>query len=386
MKRYIGYPRVAGTASRQAHADLPPGTFEREMSKEGFFGPAAFFHHRHPPTGWSAFEGPLRPHAFDLARLTMPMRSPWDAAPILANANCRLRWLNLTASMDHLARNADGDELLFIHSGAAELYCDFGHLGVCAGDYVVLPRGTMWRLELKAALSALLIEATNGSYMLPDKGLLGPHAIFDPAMLDVPAIDERFLAQQESGPPGADPAARAWNVRIKRREAISTATFPFNPLDAIGWHGELAPCRINVKDLRPLMSHRYHLPPSAHTTFVANRFVVCTFVPRPFETDPGAIKVPFFHNNDDYDEVIFYHAGDFFSRDNIHAGMLSFHPSGFTHGPHPKALTRMLVQTKPAADEYAVMIDARDPLEVGSAAAAVEWQGYVDSWKSGSTP
>ena len=386
MKRYIGYPRVAGTASRQAHADLPPGTFEREMSKEGFFGPAAFFHHRHPPTGWSAFEGPLRPHAFDLARLATPMRSPWDAAPILANAHCRLRWLNLAASMDHLARNADGDELLFIHSGTAELYCDFGHLSVSAGDYVVLPRGTMWRLELEAGLSALLIEATNASYLLPDKGLLGPHAIFDPAMLDVPAIDERFLAQQERGPPGAAPDARAWNVRIKRREAISTATFPFNPLDAIGWHGELAVCRINVKDLRPLMSHRYHLPPSAHTTFVANRFVVCTFVPRPFETDPGAIKVPFFHNNDDYDEVIFYHAGDFFSRDNIHAGMLSFHPSGFTHGPHPKALTRMLVQTKPAADEYAVMIDARDPLEVGSAAGAVEWQGYVDSWKSGSAP
>ena len=386
MKRYIGYPRVAGTASRQAHADLPPGTYEREMSKEGFFGPAAFFHHRHPPTGWSAFEGPLRPHAFDLARLATPMRSPWDAAPILANANCRLRWLNLAASMDHLARNADGDELLFVHSGSAELYCDFGHLGITAGDYVVLPRGTMWRLQISSPLSALLIEATNGCYMLPDKGLVGPHAIFDPAMLDVPAIDAAFLAQQDMGPPGAEPGSRAWTVSIKRREAISTATFPFNPLDAIGWHGELAACRINVKDLRPLMSHRYHLPPSAHTTFVANRFVVCTFVPRPFETDPGAIKVPFFHNNDDYDEVIFYHAGDFFSRDNIHAGMLSFHPSGFTHGPHPKALTRMLVQTNPGADEYAVMIDARDPLEVGSAAGAVEWSGYVDSWKSGSTP
>jgi homogentisate 1,2-dioxygenase len=170
-------------------------------------------------------------------------------------------------------------------------------------------------------------------------------------------------------------------VRIKRRQQISIARFPWNPLDAIGWHGDLAVCRINVKDLRPLMSHRYHLPPSAHTTFVANRFIVCTFAPRPFETDPGALKVPFFHNNDDYDEVIFYHAGDFFSRDNIHPGMLTFHPAGFTHGPHPKALSRMLVQTKPATDEYAVMVDARDPLELGSAAAGVEWPAYVDSWR-----
>ena len=88
------------------------------------------------------------------------------------------------------------------------------------------------------------------------------------------------------------------------------------------------------------MSHRYHLPPSAHTTFVGKNFVVCTFCPRPIESDPGALKVPFFHNNDDYDEIIFYHRGEFFSRDNIKPGMATFHPCGFTHGPHPKAFRR----------------------------------------------
>jgi len=156
---------------------------------------------------------------------------------------------------------------------------------------------------------------------------------------------------------------------------------PINPLDATGWHGDLSVVRINVKDIRPVMSHRYHLPPSAHTTFVAERLVVCTFAPRPFETDPGALKVPFFHNNDDYDEVLFYHAGSFFSRDNIGPGMMTLHPCGFTHGPHPKALKNMLVQSKPATDEYAVMIDTRDALEITEAAQAVEWAGYVDSWK-----
>ena len=274
--------------------------------------------------------------------------------------------------MDHLARNADGDELLFIHRGRGGLFCDFGHLSFEAGDYIVLPRGTMWRLECAEPVMALMIEATNASYMLPDKGLVGNHAIFDAAMLDTPRIDKAFRAQQDEKP---------WRVAIKRRNEISTATYPFNPLDAVGWHGELSVCRINVRDIRPLMSHRYHLPPSAHTTFLAGRFVVCTFAPRPFESDPGALKVPFFHNNDDYEEVIFYHAGDFFSRDNIHPGMLTFHPSGFTHGPHPKALSRMLEQTKPATDEYAVMIDTRDALEVGGPAAMVEWTGYVDSWK-----
>ena len=374
MKRYIGHPRVEGKASRQAHADLPPGTYEREMSKEGFFGPAAFFHHRHPPTGWSGFEGPLSPHAFDFTKLEAVSAHPWSAPDLLFNAQVRIRFWRVSGKMEALARNADGDELLFVHQGRGDLFCDFGHLGFEAGDYIVLPRGTMWRLECAEPAAILLIEATNASYMLPDKGLVGGHAIFDPAMLDAPRVDEAFLAQQDE---------KTWRVAVKRRNAFSTVTFPYNPLDAIGWHGDLSVCRINVRDIRPLMSHRYHLPPSAHTTFVGNRFVVCTFVPRPFETDPGAIKIPFFHNNDDYDEVIFYHAGDFFSRDNIHPGMVTLHPGGFTHGPHPKALSRMLVQSKPATDEYAVMVDTRDALEIAPAAAKVEWAGYVDSWKGG---
>jgi homogentisate 1,2-dioxygenase len=203
--------------------------------------------------------------------------------------------------------------------------------------------------------------------------MLGPHAIFDPAVLDTPKMDEGFRAQQSD--------SKESKVLVKRRNAISMITYPFNPLDAVGWHGDLSVARLNVKDIRPLNSHRYHLPPSVHTTFVGERFVVCTFTPRPFETDPGALKVPFFHNNDDYDEVLFYHAGNFFSRDNINAGMMTLHPAGFTHGPHPKALKHMLEQSKPATDEFAVMVDARDALDIGEAAKSVEWEGYVDSWK-----
>jgi homogentisate 1,2-dioxygenase len=373
MKHYIRNPRVSGTASRQAHADLPPGTYEREMGKEGFFGPATFFYHRHPPTGWSDFEGPLRPHAFDLNTLQPAGPCPWSAPSVLFNAHFNLRYWQIEAAMPALARNADGDELLFIHAGHGELFCDFGHLSYGQGDYIVVPRGTMWRLEPAEATSLLLIEATNASYQLPERGLLGPHAIFDEAMLDVPEIDAAFRAQQDE---------QTWNVRIKSRGQVSVATFPYNPLDAVGWHGDLNVCRINVKHIRPVMSHRYHLPPSAHTTFVSNRFVVCTFAPRPFETDPQAIKIPFFHNNDDFDEMIFYHAGEFFSRDNIKPGMVTLHPCGFTHGPHPKALRNMHTPSKPGTDEVAVMIDARDPLEIRDAARALEWAGYVDSWKT----
>jgi homogentisate 1,2-dioxygenase len=374
MKNWISFPHIEGTASRQAHADLPPGTFEREMGKEGFFGPSTQFYHRHPPTGWTSWEGPLRPRAFDLARINTIAASPWEADPILSNAHLRFRQWRTEGQMDRLVRNGDGDELIFVHEGAGSLFCDFGHLRFRDGDYIVLPRGTMWRIDCDGPVTAILIEATNDSYRLPDKGVLGAHAIFDPAMLDVPAIDAAFTAQQRIDGP--------WRVDVKRRNDLSTVIYPFNPLDAIDWKGNLAPVRINWRDLRPVMSHRYHLPPSVHTTFLAGRFVVCTFVPRPFESDPGALKVPFFHNNDDFDEVIFYHRGNFFSRDNIHPGMVTLHPCGFTHGPHPKALQGMLTPKKGETDEVALMVDARDALDIATLPEGVELAGYAESWRS----
>lgn len=372
-KNWIPVKGAQGEYSRQAHADLPEGTFEREVSKEGFFGPAAFLYHPRPPTGWSDFEGPLRPRAFDLNGLNAAPTSLWDAPIVLHNAATQIRFWKLAEPMQDLCRNGDGDQLLFVHGGSGDLFCDYGHLLIEPGDYIYMPRGTMWKIAPEAPMALLTIEATNTHFTWPDRGPLGPHAFIDPAMLETPHFDDAFLNFQAEDRPA--------RVLIKKRNAVSIAHFAHNPLDARGWHGDLAPVRLNVRDLRPVISHRYHLPPSAHTTFLSDRFVVCTFAPRPFETDPGAIKVPFFHNNDDYDEVLFYHAGDFFSRDNIKAGMMTFHPSGFTHGPHPKALAKMFVQTKPATDEYAVMIDTRDPLEIGADAANVESQDYVHSWK-----
>lgn len=372
-KLWIPVSRVEGEASRQAHADLPEGTYEREVSKEGFFGPASFFYHRRPPTGWSSFDGPLRPRAFNLTALNEADPSPWDAPKVLGNAACEIRFWKLSKPMPGLARNADGDQIVFVHDGSGEFFCDYGHLTIRPGDYLVIPRGTMWRIEPTTPAAFLTIEARNAHFRLPDKGLLGRHAIFDPAMLDTPHMDDAFRAQQRED--------RPYTVHVKKRGEVSRVAYPYNPLDAAGWHGDLSVVRINVDQFRPVASHRYHVPPSAHTTFLSDRFVVCTFTPRPFETDPGAIKVPFFHNNDDYDEVLFYHAGDFFSRDNIDAGMMTFHPSGFTHGPHPKALKNMLKQAKAATDEYAVMIDTRDPLDVLDGASSVENPAYADSWK-----
>ncbi len=372
-RNWISFPLREGECSRQAHCDFPAGTYEREMGREGFFGPTAHLHHKHPPTGWIDWQGPLRPHAFNFNDIASERDCPLAAPLTLHNSDVKLRVWKTVGAMRHLVRNADGDDLLFIHEGAGHFYCDFGHLTYRDGDYLLIPRGTAWRIEADEPTFMLLIESTDGAYQLPDKGLLGPQAIFDPAVLDHPRIDEAFKAQQDEN---------TWQIRIKRRGQISTVTYPYNPLDVVGWHGDNTVVRLNWRDIRPLMSHRYHLPPSAHTTFVANGFVICTFTPRPVESDPGALKVPFYHNNDDYDEVLFYHRGNFFSRDNIEQGMVTLHPCGFPHGPHPKALKK--AQTDPATfiDEVAVMIDTRRALEVGEAAAGVDVPEYVNSWRA----
>jgi homogentisate 1,2-dioxygenase len=128
------------------------------------------------------------------------------------NGDVRIRHWKMASAMNHLARNQDGDELLFIHEGDGDLYCDWGRLGYRDGDYIVIPRGGMWRIEPRSATTMLLVECTEGTYTLPEKGLLGPHAIFDPAMLDVPRMDEAFRAQQTDD---------AWTVKVKRlRHAV----------------------------------------------------------------------------------------------------------------------------------------------------------------------
>jgi len=372
MKNWINFPLTEGVHSKQAHTDLPEGTYERELGREGFFGPATQIHHKHPPTNWTKWEGPLAPHAYDLNKLTQDSNSPWAAQLVLHNANTKIRTWNIDSNMEHLVRNADGDEAIFIHHGSGDLYCDYGHMTFRDGDYLVLPRGTMWRIEVNEPVMALMIEATGSAYQLPEKTILGRQAIFDNAILATPKINAEFEAQQDEN---------EWEIVIKHNNELTTVTYPFNPLDAIGWHGDLTAVRLNWRDIRPLMSHRYHLPPSAHCTFLAPTVIICTFCPRPIESDPGALKVPFFHNNDDYDEVIFYHKGQFFSRDNIDAGMMTFHPAGFTHGPHPKAFEIGAKSARKETDEVAVMIDTRNPLIPADLPEGVENMDYVNSWK-----
>lgn len=159
-------PHHEGQYTRQAHVNLPDNSFEREMGRDGFFGVASHVYHRNPPTSWTAVTGAIRPRAFAPLTEDTDHEGPWDAPVLLSNNSVRIRVVCLAASMDHLVRNADGDDLLFIHEGAGDFYCDFGHFSVEKGDYIVVPRGVMWRLDVRNALSLLMVESTGGAIFL----------------------------------------------------------------------------------------------------------------------------------------------------------------------------------------------------------------------------
>lgn len=364
------YPLRKGKFAPQAHVALPEGTFEEEHGRKGFYGKTAHLYHAHPPTGWTAFEGKLRPHCFDLNEIEPTDRRDPRGMPVpfLGNNDVRLYVSRRSEPMPFYYRNADGDELLFVHRGEGTIETDFGPLPFERGDYFVLPRAVTYRIAPDTRDNFFLLIQSRSEFEQPEKGLLGQHALYDPGVIVTP-----------------DPAPqlddhREWQVWIKSEDEITRVTYPFNPIDVVGWKGDLTVWKINVRDIRPVMSHRAHLPPSAHTTFVTQGAVVCSFLPRPLEQDPDALRVPFFHRNTDYDEFLFYHDGDFFSKDNIKPGMATLHPRGIHHGPHPQALANQHRKTR--TDEYAVMLDGLNPIHVLPAGEAVEWKEYWASWST----
>jgi homogentisate 1,2-dioxygenase len=362
-------PLRKGMTARQAHVGLPSGTFEEEHGRKGFYGKSAHLYHAHAPTDWIRFEGKLRPHCLDLNKLSPSDRTEATGSPVafLANRDVRLSVSRRSEPMPFYFRNADGDELYFVHRGNGTVETDFGPLQFEAGDYIVLPRAVTYRVVPESKDNFFLIIESRTEFNEPEKGLIGQHALYDPGVIITPDPAPHFDDNKE------------WEIRIKADGEHSSVFYPFNPLDVVGWKGDLTAWKLRMRDIRPITSHRAHLPPSAHTTFVTSGAVVCTFVPRPLEQDPEAMRVPFFHRNTDYDEFIFYHDGDFFSRDNIVRGMATLHPRGIHHGPHPKALAHQAEKSR--TDEYAVMLDGLNPMKVLPAGEAVEWNEYWTSWK-----
>lgn len=361
-----------GIHTTQGHKAIPENHFEEEQGRKGFFGPVSHLIKPQPSTRWTQIDGPLRPHLFDCVKLPH-LTSKWQR--LLYNNDVVISYLHEVPNSQpkEAFRNADGETLYFCHQGEGVVLTEYGLLHFRPGTYLMIPKCVTHSLCPQKPTVFLVVESRTGQgYREPERGMVGRNGFYDPASFGKPDLAAQVAWIEKS-------RVDVRSIRVQRGDEFTRFEYESNVFDTVGWKGDFFPFTLHIQDLMPLISARVHLPPSAHSTFVSQNFVVCTFLPRPLETDPDALKVPFYHQNIDYDEVLFYHDGNFFSRDNLHSGMISFHPAGFPHGPHPKAVKN--VGAKTHTDEVAVMIDAWNPLKIHPDFAKVEVPEYWQSWK-----
>lgn len=376
--------RREGNCAERPHLNLPAGTYEEELGLDGFFGPVSHLYFKNPPTSWkslklSSFQWPkkeavdedfLKPQCYRPAPSSLSGDFFSSGRTLYWNQDIALHIHRVTEKTAVYFRNADASDLLFVHAGSGELDSVFGKLALKVGDYVMIPKGVTWRLSSAADLYLLRIENFSKAYKKPETGILGQQALYHEEGLRYPTFKAGLSEDKTSV------------VRVQKDGKLTEIEYGFDLRNLSGWMGTLYPYVLPISQIAPVLSSIAHLPPSINATFVSDQFIVCTFLPRPLEEPEGALKVPFYHSNIDYDEVIFYHAGDFFSRDNMSAGCLTLHPRGINHGPHPKALAGQ--HNKKRTDEVAVMVDTVHPLKVSRFARELEIQDYWKSWMSAS--
>ena len=353
---------------RQPHKNIPANHYEEEQGQKGFYGSVSHLIKTQPSTNWNHIEGSLKPRMFDLVPLAQ--QEKWT--PLLFNDCLTASFFYCKNKTQETFRNSNGDLLYFCHEGEGVVLTEYGLLNYSSSQYILIPKCLTHVFIPKTPSAFFVIESLKSHFREPDRGLLGRNALYASDSLVQPDIQalQKYLKENN---------LEFKKITIHHQNEKTIFNYDSCIFNVKEWKGDLFPCTLSMSDIMPVSSHRVHLPPSVHTTFLTNEFIICSFLPRPIEEDDDALKVPFYHQNTDYDEVLFYHRGDFFSRDQLHGGMMSLHPAGFPHGPHPKAF--QAIKNKTHTDEYAVMLDSKQPLKRTAFASSLELESYWKSWK-----
>ncbi|HLM65807.1 MAG TPA: homogentisate 1,2-dioxygenase [Acidimicrobiales bacterium] len=394
------YYRRVGEVPPKRHTQFraPDGALYAEelMGTEGFSSASSLLYHRHPPTALVAAEPvpddgeggegaggpdhdglapnePLLPRHLRTAGFPVAGDLVTGRVGLVANEDVRIGVAHVSEPSG-LYRNAAGDELIHLRTGAARLESSFGMLDCVAGDHVVVPTGTThrWVPVGDQPVEALVVEA-RGHIAPPARYLseTGQHLEHSPyCERDIHGPEEPLVVDDGEA-----------DVLVRTRGGLTRYRYAHHPFDVVGWDGCLYPHRLSIHDFEPITG-RIHQPPPVHQTFAGPRFVVCSFVPRRLDDHPLAVPVPYNHANVDSDEVLYYCGGDFTSRRGagIEAGSLTLHPAGFVHGPQPGSVEAGL--GRPSTDELAVMIDTFRPLGLTAAARGCDDGTYPWSWAS----
>jgi homogentisate 1,2-dioxygenase len=364
---------------------------EEVFGTEGFVGPTSTLYHIHPPTqvtGWERlYSTAVEYLETDVMRMrhirTMPLPAKGDPVTgrvvLFGNEDVEMALCVPAEPMGYHFKNAMGDECHFIHYGSGTVSSFFGTLRFGPKDYIVIPKGTIYRMEFDPPRPDdpnprfLTIETCNASHILPPPRYMSKQTA---QFLEHAPYCERDLRPPEL-PLTCDEAGQ-FEVRIKARNLVHKYVYDYHPLDVVGWDGCYYPYLFNIDDFSPITA-KHHLPPPIHQTFEGHNFVICSFCPRTLDWHPQAIPIPYNHSNLDSDEVLYYVEGDYKARKGIEIGSMTAHPQGIPHGPHPGTIEKSL--GKEWTNELAVMCDTFRPLHPTRAALDLDDSAYPESWK-----
>jgi len=293
----------------------------------------------------------------------------YDRIPLMFNEDLIIYKAHVNKNMDSFYRNAHFDEMFYIQSGSGTLFTNFGTLKLKKGDYVVIPSGVIWNLEIDSMMNILIIES-KGSIETPSKyrnefGQLLEHSPFCERDIRVPILQDPIDLES------------TFKINVRTMGGLQEMYYNHHPFDLVGWDGYYFPWVFNINDFEPITGS-IHQPPPVHQTFKSDGFVICSFVSRMFDYHKDAIPAPYPHSNVDSDEVIFYSKGDFMSRKGIGLESITYHPMGLPHGPQPGKYEASI--GKKWTDELAVMIDTFKPLYITQNALDIEDNKYYLSW------
>lgn len=373
-------PRKRHVVFRQNNGSL---YHEELFGTEGFSGMSSLVYHLNPPTMVKEFGKPysVRPEILIEDNLQARSYLTMDVLPepdylssrktMFVNNDMTIGVAAPTHSMlDYFYKNADADELIFVHQGSGLLKTMYGEIEFGYGDYLVIPRGTVYQFFFDSPDNRLLIVESFGPIETPNRyrnqyGQFLEHSPFCERDFRAPINLE---TKDEKGD---------FLIKIKKRGLIYPYVYENHPFDLVGWDGTSYPYAFSIFDFEPITG-RIHMPPPIHQTFQGKNFVICSFVPRLYDYHPDAIPAPYHHSNIDSDELLYYVDGDFMSRNNIQKGQITLHPGGLPHGPHPGAIERSI--GKKETNELAVMIDPFNPVSITREAMNLEVQDYYKSW------
>ncbi len=364
----------------------PDGGLYREqlISTHGFSGPMTLAYHIHEPTEVGKWEdlGTAAPeflkdeplHHRHLRTARMQPRGDAITGRVALMGNSDVIWYQAVVAdqMEHFTKNAEGDEILFIHDGSGTFESMYGDVPFRPGDYIVVPRGTIWRIRFDSLPVRMLAFESHGMVSIPKRyrNEFGQHLEHSPIHERHVRPPSELRTHDERG---------SFFVDVKARGKMIRYEYPFHPFDIVGWDGYVFPWAFSIHDFAPITGKR-HMPPPIHQTFQGAGFVVCSFCPRMLDYHPEAIVVPYVHSNVDSDEVLYYCNDKFGSRKGIEEGSITLHPLGIPHGPQPGAVERSIGATK--TEELAVMLDTYAPLYLTKEALAIEDPDYWKSWQS----